>query len=102
MIIALLAGGAAMLSCSTSTGGSTVTCTSNECTATFDRNANDTVTILGVDVKLVGTDASNVTLLVGETQIVLPAQGGSKTAGGLKLTVKEVTDTQVILTISKA
>ena len=86
--------------CTTSSKDTTVSCTVDSCTATFDRGVNATASILGVDVKLVAADGRNVTVDVAGTQLVVPVNG-SQQAGGLSVTVEKVTDQQVVLKFSK-
>ncbi len=99
LVLMVLSSGLA-LGCTTSSKDTTVSCTVDSCTATFDRGVNATASILGVDVRLVAADGRNVTVDVAGKQLVVPVDG-SQQAGGLSVAVEKVTDQQVVLKFSK-
>jgi hypothetical protein len=61
---AALALGAALLAGCSSDGAST-DCGLDQCTVTFDRGAEGSVSVLGVDAKFIGADGDQVTVEVG-------------------------------------
>jgi hypothetical protein len=98
-LVVLGAGGLA--GCSTSTEGAAVTCSTSDCTVTFDRGVDASASVLGIDVKLVSVEGQNVKVEVAGNEVTVPVDG-SQEAGGLKVAVDKVTDKQVVLKVSKA
>ena len=83
--------------------GTDVSCNLDNCTVTMDRGVNAQASVLGVDVKLVGVAAGQVTLDVEGNQVTVPTGGtGGTEVAGLSITVQEVTDDKVVLQISRA
>lgn len=84
--------------------GSDVSCTLNDCTVTFDRGVDAQASILGVNVELVGVRDDQVTVKVADQEINVPAGSaeGQAEAGGLSFKVSEVTDSTVVMKVSKA
>jgi hypothetical protein len=99
LVLMVLSSGLAA-GCTTSSKDTTVSCTVDSCTATFDRGVNATASILGVDVKLVAADGRNVTVDIAGKQLAVPVDG-SQQAGGLSVAVEKITDQQVVLKFSK-
>jgi hypothetical protein len=85
--------------------GSNVSCSlDTSCSVTFDRGVNAKASILGVDVELVGVQNDHVTVKVADQQVQVPVgdANGSAEAGGVRIQVQEVTDTKVVMKVSKA
>lgn len=84
--------------------GSDVSCDLETCTVTFDRGVDAEASVLGVTVTLVSVENDTVTLDVNGSQISMPAgdTDQSTEAGGLNVSVDEVTSDQVVLTITQA
>jgi hypothetical protein len=99
---AALALGAALLGgCSSSEGAST-DCGLDQCTVTFDRGVEGTVSVLGVDAKLIGADGDQVTVEVAGEQLSLTVGQQAAQVGGLAVSVESVTDTEVAIRIARA
>jgi hypothetical protein len=84
--------------------GSDVSCSLNDCTVTFDRGVDAQASILGVNVELVGVRDDQVTVKVADQEINVPvgsAQGQAE-AGGLTFKVDEVTDSTVVMKVTRA
>jgi hypothetical protein len=84
--------------------GSNVDCSLDSCDVTFDRGVDANASILGVDVELVGVQNDQVTVKVADQQINVPVgdASGQTEAGGLRFDVQEVTDSKVVMKVSKA
>jgi hypothetical protein len=100
-LAAALALGAALLAGCSSEGAST-SCGVDRCTVTFDRGANGSVSVLGVDAKFVGADGDQVTLEVAGERVSLTVGQPAVQVGGLDVAVASVTDTEVAVQISRA
>ena len=79
-------------------GGSQTQCGTDGCTVTFPRTGDATVSVLGIDARLLGVQGGNAELDVEGQRIVVPV-GGETTAGGFTVGVTEVTDTAVTVRI---
>lgn len=95
-----IAGTATLTGCSGQ--GATATCDgTTSCTITFERKPEPTkIDILGVSISLERATDTSVTLKVGDQEVTLD-KGASKTVGGLTVAVQEVTDSQVIVKVSR-
>lgn len=99
-----VAGSLIAVLCTGIAGGCTsenASCTLDSCTVTLDRGAEAKASVLGVDVTLIEVKNDQVVLDVGGTRTTLPATGAQTEVGGLTVKVNEVTNKQVILTISR-
>lgn len=97
MLGAAVVGGAA--GCSSE--GSTTNCSVDACTVTFDRTVdNPHASILGIEVKLVKVDGSNVTLSVGGTEVTAPVNQPTQ-AGDFQVTVEKVTEAEIVVKIAR-
>jgi hypothetical protein len=100
-ILAGLALGAALLAGCSSEGAST-DCGLDQCTVTFDRGAQGSVNVLGVEAKFVGADGDKVTLEVAGEQVSLTVGQQAAEVGGLAVSVDSVTDETVEVRIARA
>jgi hypothetical protein len=83
-------------------GGSDVDCNLNACTVTLDRGVDAQASILGVDVKLVGVESSQVTLDVEGNQVTVPVGDNSGTdVAGVNVAVESVTADKVVLRVTQ-
>jgi hypothetical protein len=89
--VALLIGGC-------SAGGSRTSCGTDGCTITFPRSGDATVSVLGVEAKLVGVQNGNADLLVAGQTVTVPV-GGQTEAGGFTVGVQQVTDREVVVRV---
>ncbi|MBN1173672.1 MAG: hypothetical protein JXA67_15990 [Micromonosporaceae bacterium] len=92
------------LSAGCSSEGADVSCNLNTCTVTFDRGVEAEASVLGVSVKLVSVENDLVTLDVSGNEIVLPAGDTDQQtqAGGLNVSIQEVTADKVVLEVTQA
>jgi hypothetical protein len=93
-----LAGGA-LAGCSGE--GSTSNCSTSQCTITFQRNVeNARISILGIEVQVVSATNDTVSLKVaGQDLTINKGQGVS--AGDFQVQVQEITDTEIIVQVSR-
>ncbi|MGH3570147.1 MAG: hypothetical protein ACRDRH_29900 [Pseudonocardia sp.] len=79
--------------------GSGTDCGLDGCTITFPRSGDATVSVLGIEARLVGVEAGNAQLEVAGQTITVPV-GGEAAAEGFTVRVERVTDTEVVVRIS--
>jgi hypothetical protein len=96
-----LAGSAALAGCSGE--GASATCDgTTSCTITFERKASPTsINVLGVKVSLESATADTITLKVGDKDVTLN-KSDSTTVAGLTFAVDNITDTQVVVKVSRS
>lgn len=80
--------------------GSNTQCALDGCTVTFSRSGDAAVSILGVSARLVGVDAGQATLEVAGQTVTVPV-GGETQAEGFTVGVESVTDTEVVVRVSR-
>ncbi len=80
--------------------GSATDCDLNGCTVTFQRDGTTLVSVLGVQARLVGVDAGAARIEVAGATVAVPV-GGTAEAAGLAVRVERVTDTEVVVRISR-
>lgn len=78
------------------------TCTLDSCTVTFDRGVEAKASVLGVGVELVEVVNDQVIVNVNGLRLTLPTGGSPVQAAGLNVNVQQVTDSQVVLVLSKS
>ncbi|WP_412539666.1 hypothetical protein R8Z50_28045 [Longispora sp. K20-0274] len=83
-----------------SSDGSKTSCSLNSCTVTFDRGVEASTSILGVEVKFVGVSNGQATLSVAGQEVSMPV-AQEKDVAGFKVTVQNVTDTEVVVQIER-
>ncbi|WP_054813583.1 hypothetical protein [Nocardia arizonensis] len=85
--------------CTVEGPGSRTDCHVDGCTIVFDRGVDARASVLGVDAKLVAVNGNTVTIEVAGQQVLVPV-GESRPADGMDVSVREVTDQQVVVRIS--
>jgi hypothetical protein len=76
--------------------GSSTSCGLDGCTVTFPRSGSVAVSVLGVQARLVEVQNGTARLEVAGQQVSVPV-GGETEAGGLKVGVERLTDTEVVV-----
>lgn len=94
LLIALVL--AAGVACSS--GGTQTQCGVDGCTVTFPRSGDASVSVLGVDARLVGVQNGTAEIEVAGQRVSVPV-GGETQAQGFTVGVQEVTDTRVVVRI---
>jgi hypothetical protein len=99
-LVAATAFGAALATGCSSAGADTE-CGLDQCTVTFDRGVKGNVSVLGVDARFVGTDGDRATVEVAGERVTLTAGRPATEVGGLSVSAESVTDSQVVVRISR-
>lgn len=97
-LIAAAAVGLAMLAGCGSEGSET-DCNLNSCTITFDRGVDASVSVLGIDAKLVNVQDSQATLDIEGQQLTIPV-GQDAQSEGFNVAVQSITADNVVVKIS--
>jgi hypothetical protein len=84
-----------------STGGSQTQCGTDGCTVTFPRSGDATVSVLGIDARLIGVQNGTANIEVAGQQVTVPV-GSETSAQGFMVGVQEVTDSSVVVRIRLA
>jgi len=79
-------------------GGTQTDCGLDGCTVTFPRSGDATVSVLGIEARLVGVQEGTAQLEVAGQQVTVPV-GGEANAGNFTVVVEQVTDTEVIVRV---
>lgn len=93
-LISLLLAGLVLVGCGGQ--GSRTDCGLDGCTVTFPRSGDVAVSVLGVQARLVEVRDSTARLEIAGQQVSVPV-GGETEAGGLKVGVERLTDTDVVV-----
>ncbi|WP_214364436.1 hypothetical protein [Pseudonocardia sp. H11422] len=95
-VLALALGGA------TACGGqgTDTNCSIDGCTVTFQRSGNAEVSVLGIEARLVGVENGAARIEVAGQTVTVPV-GGEAAADGFTVRVERVTDTEVVVRISR-
>jgi hypothetical protein len=99
MIVGALLGLALVTGCSSE--GSDTSCSLDACTVTFDKGVNASASVLGVDAKLVAADGDRVTVEVAGEQLSLTVGQPATEVGGLSVSLDSITDSNVVVKISR-
>ncbi|HET8681243.1 MAG TPA: hypothetical protein VFM54_05145 [Micromonosporaceae bacterium] len=99
-LLAALALGLAVLAGCGSEGVDT-SCSLNSCTLTFDRGVTANASILGMEVKLIGTENGVVDLEVAGQRVNLN-HGQTERAGAFDVTLQKLTEEQVVVLVERA
>lgn len=86
-----------------SSGGdrsSATNCDLGGCTITFPRGGTGTVSVFGVEARLVAVDAGSARIEVAGQTVTIPV-GGTTQAEGFTVGVERVTDTEVVVRVSR-
>lgn len=81
--------------------GSATNCNLNSCTVTFDRGVDASVSVLGVDAKLVDVQNSQATLDIEGQKLTIPV-GQDAQADGFNVSVQSITADNVVVRIAAA
>ena len=88
----------ALLVAGCATGGTQTNCGLDGCTATFPRSGDTSVSVLGVQARLVGMQDGTAELEVAGQRVTVPV-GGQTEAGGVTVGVERVTDKEVVVRV---
>jgi hypothetical protein len=80
------------------TAGTQTNCGLDGCTVTFPRSGDTSVSVLGVQARLVGVQNGTAELLVAGQRVTVPV-GGQTEAGGFTVGVERVTDEEVVVRV---
>jgi hypothetical protein len=82
--------------------GSTSTCSSSQCTITFQRNvSNAKISILGIEVQVVSATADAATLKVANQEVTIKKGEGVK-VGDFQVQVTSITDAEIEVQVSRS
>jgi len=93
-LISVLLAGAVLTGCGGP--GSRTDCGLDGCTVTFPRSGDVAVSVLGVQARLVEVRDGTARLEIAGQQVGVPV-GGETEAGGLRVGVDRLTDTEVVV-----
>lgn len=97
--VAALTGGA-LAGCSSK--GADVSCATDACTVTFDRNGHGEANILGIKVKLVDVQDNQAKISVAGNDFTVPVGTRQDVQNGkFSVQVDQVTDSQVVVKVSR-
>jgi hypothetical protein len=88
---------AVLTGCSSEVGGTR--CGTDGCTVTFARSGQASVSVLGVEARLVRVDADIAQIEVAGHTVMVPV-GAQTEVGGFVVRVEQITDTAVVVRIS--
>jgi hypothetical protein len=94
--VAALAATFLVAGCATS--GTQTDCGLDGCTVTFPRSGDTSVSVLGVEARLVGVQNGTAQVVVAGQQVTVPV-GGQADAGGFTVGVERVTDKEVVVRV---
>ena len=80
------------------TAGTQTNCGLDGCTVTFPRSGDTSVSVLGVEARLVGVQNGTAQVVVAGQQVTVPV-GGQADAGGFTVGVERVTDKEVVVRV---
>jgi hypothetical protein len=80
------------------TAGTQTNCGLDGCTVTFPRSGDTSVSVLGVQARLVGVQDGTAELEVAGQRVTVPV-GGQTEAGGFTVGVERVTDKEVVVRV---
>jgi hypothetical protein len=81
--------------------GSTSSCSTSQCTITFQRNVeNAKISILGIEVQVVSATNDTVTLKVAGQEVNID-KGQGLSVGDFQVQVQEITDSEIIVQVSR-
>ncbi|MDG4766587.1 hypothetical protein O7632_21165 [Solwaraspora sp. WMMD406] len=96
---ALILGVALLTGCSSE--GASTECGLDACTVTFDRGVQASANILGVEAKLIGSEADRVTVEIAGEQLTLTVGEQATEVAGLAVSLQQVTESQVVVRIAR-
>ena len=89
---------AAFLVAGCATAGTQTNCGLDGCTVTFPRSGDTSVSVLGVQARLVGVQNGTAELDVAGQRVTVPV-GGQTEAAGFTVGVERVTDEEVVVRV---
>ncbi|AHH19110.1 hypothetical protein NONO_c43260 [Nocardia nova SH22a] len=92
--------GVTATACTVHGAGTTTECKVEGCTITFERGVDAKANVLGLEAKLEAVEGNQVTLSVGGQKVTVPVGESGSTGNGARITVREVTQDQVIVDIA--
>jgi hypothetical protein len=95
-LLGLILGGATACG----SGGSQTQCSLDSCTVTFPRTGDAEISLLGIKARLVTVEGDRATLDVAGQTVTVPV-GGETAADGFTVGVERITDTDVVVRISR-
>ncbi|MGD9526310.1 hypothetical protein [Pseudonocardia sp.] len=84
----------------TTSSSSATNCDLSGCTITFQRRGDGTVSVFGVNARLVSVDEGSARIEVAGRTIVVPV-GSTTQAEGFTVGVERVTDTEVVVRVTR-
>jgi hypothetical protein len=90
-LVAVLVGGCG-------SGGTETSCGVDGCTIRFPRSGDASVSVLGIEARMVGVRDGAAELVVAGQTITVPV-GGETEAGGFTVAVEQVTDQEVVVRV---
>lgn len=99
LVTALGLGAAVLAGCGVQ--GSSAECGLDYCLVTFDRSVEAKATVLGVDAKLVGSDADSATVQVAGEQVSLSVEQDPARVAGLYVSLVAVNGEQAFVRIGR-
>jgi hypothetical protein len=81
-----------------SSGGTQTSCGADGCTITFPRSGDASVSVLGIEARMLGVRDGMAELVVAGQRITVPV-GGQTEAAGLTVAVEQVTDEAVVVRV---
>lgn len=97
-LLALVVAVGALAGC----GGGGTSCGTDGCTVTFARSGQTEVSVLGVTARLLRVDADIAQVEVAGQTVQVPVGAQTEIASGLLVGVERITDTEVVVRISRA
>ncbi len=101
LAVGVAAAFAALVLAGCSSEGAQTSCTLDSCTVTLDRSVDAKASVLGVEAKLVKVENNQAVVEIGGQQVTLEV-GAQTEVSGFQVTLKELTDKNVVLVIRKA
>jgi hypothetical protein len=82
-----------------SSSGSKTSCDLGGCTITFSRDGTPSVSVLGIEARLVGVQDNQATVSVAGHEMTIPV-GGESQSDGFTVRLERLTDTEVVVRVS--
>jgi hypothetical protein len=79
-------------------GGTETSCGVDGCTISFPRSGDASVSVLGIDARMVGVRDGAAELVVAGQRVTVPV-GGETEVAGLTVAVEQVTDQEVVVRV---
>lgn len=89
----------ALTGCGGGSEGTKTDCGLNGCTVTFPRDGTPSVSVLGINARLVGLENGQANIEVAGQTVSVPV-GGETQSDGFTVRVERATDTEVVVRIT--